>query len=169
MQAPESIQGSAGCRRLPKTGQYEGIAKDRRFRLPRHHLDGIPADSARLRQKSTTHITHTAHSSSKRGSQMVQFSGERCGVSPLVHCASATLIGYFHRCDSSGPPGLICCTYPVPVAHQVVDLIARGLAGCRFSRPRACPVGTLRLCATKTRRFSSAEALRAPEVNSRGA
>ncbi len=42
------------------------------------------------------------------------------------------------------------------------------LAGCRFSRPRARPVGSQRLCATKTRRFYSAEALRAPEVNSGG-
>lgn len=32
-------------------------------------------------------------------------------------------------------------------ALQAVDLTIRGLAGCRFSRPRARPVSSQRLCA----------------------
>ena len=47
----------------------------------------------------------------------------------------------------------------VPLQIFVLDWI---------SRPRARPVGSKRLCATKTRSFPGAEALRAPEVNSGG-
>ena len=56
------------------------------------------------------------------------------------------------------PLGLICCTYPVPVAHHAVDLVAHGLV------PWVHSAFALR----KRRPYRSAETLRAPEVNSGG-